>query len=74
MATHVEKMTGATKLLDLCKALREGLDATLLLLDVLLVLDVAVVLDHRLVMRTRIHVHEMAGAALDDSAVLTKRA
>ena len=74
MATNVEQMPGAAKLLDLREALREGLDPTLLLLDVLLVLDVTVVLDDGLVMRARIHVHEVARAALDDAAVLTKGA
>ena len=74
MATDIEQMPGAAKLLDLREALREGLDPTLFLLDVLLVLDIAVVLDHGLVMRARIHVHEVARAALDDAAVLTKGA
>ena len=74
MATDIEQMPGAAKLLDLREALSEGLDPTLLLLDVLLVLDVTVVLDDGLVMRARIHVHEMARAALDDAAVLTKGA
>ena len=74
VAADVEQVARAAVLLYVGEALGEGLNATLLLVDVRLVFDVAVVLDNRLVVRARIHVHEVAGAALDDAAVLAERA
>ena len=72
VAADVKQMTGTAVLLHVREALGEGLNPTLLLLDVRLILDVAVVLDDRLMVRAGIHVDEVARTALNDAAVLAE--